>query len=90
VNDKRILELVDGKSDIAVIIASSGIDEIDTCNILIRLMDLGLIEKTSSKVESPQISKAKTVSLFLERSNLSRFKAIFIESLIILFILIEV
>lgn len=84
-NDKRIFELVDGKSDISIIIASSGMDEIDACNTLIRLMDLGLIEKAPSKDES----KAKTFSLFMDKYDLSRFKSIFVEFLIILFIIIE-
>ncbi len=88
-NDKRILNLVDGKSDISMIIASSGMDEIEACNILIKLMDTNLIEKPSRQETTARVSVAKALPELFSTINLKWFKAVIIEFIIVLFILIE-
>lgn len=87
--DKKVLELVDGKSDLRMILDSCGMDEVYACNILIRLMDLGLIEKSSLKEEASSAEKEKPLPIILDRINLEGLKGMIIGSIIVIFILIE-
>lgn len=76
--DKMILDLVDGESDIGMIIDSSGIGEIGTCKALIRLIDAGLIEETSLKMEVLSALRFQTRSLFSRFGPLVLYGAILI------------
>jgi len=68
--DRIVYGLVDGESDVGIIIDSSGIGEVETCKSLIRLMDSGLIEKAPFKGEAP-VEKA---SPGIETTELGRAK----------------
>lgn len=93
--DRIVYNLVDGESDVGVIIDSSGIGEVETCNSLIRLMDSGLIEKASLRSEpsiekaSPgleglEVSKAKPLADILQ----IRWLRILIAGLILILVLV--
>lgn len=78
--DNKVLKLVDGESDVGMIIDSCGMGEVETCNCLIRLMDAGLIEsslkmeatieKDSLRLEAPEVKKAGTLNQLSDRLRL--------------------